>query len=169
VELIEEDMAVFIGNGTTTMEIVRALKEKPISRLRVFTNALTHAVELSEFPQIEVYVIGGRLRGISYAMVGKLAHQSLEGVYFDLAFLGANGISLDYGVTIPSLEEAETAAKIIQHARKVVIVADHTKFGVFTHSKIVDLDQVNVIITDEFAEAEVLTRLAELGVEIIVA
>ncbi len=169
VELIEEGMAVFIGNGTTTMEIVRALKERPIPRLKVFTNALTHAVELAEISQIEVYVIGGRLRGVSYAMVGRLAHQSLEGVYFDLAFFGANGISLEHGVTIPSLEEAETAAKVIHHARKVVIVADHTKFGVVTHSKIAEIRQVHAIITDSLAPSEFLTQLSELGVETIVA
>lgn len=87
VELIREGTAVFIGNGTTTMEIVRALKEKPVTNVRVFTNALTHAMELAAISGIEVYVIGGRLRGVSYALVGSLAHRSIEGVYFDIAFL----------------------------------------------------------------------------------
>ena len=58
-ELIEENMAVFIGNGTTTMEIVRALKERPPFRLKVFTNALTHAMELAGIPNSEVYVSAG--------------------------------------------------------------------------------------------------------------
>lgn len=147
-ELIKEGMAVFIGNGTTTMEIVRALKERPVPNVKVFTNALTHAMELAEIPGIEVYVIGGRLRGISYAMVGSLAHSSLEGVYFDIAFLGANGISPKHGVTIPSLEEAETASNIIKHAQKVVVVVDHSKFNIVTHGKIADLDEIDCIITE---------------------
>ncbi|MBC7093482.1 DeoR/GlpR transcriptional regulator [Candidatus Bipolaricaulota bacterium] len=168
-ELIEEGMAVFIGNGTTTMEIVRALKERPPARLKVFTNALTHAVELAGIPQLEVYVIGGYLRGVSYALVGPLARKSLEGVYFDLAFLGVNGLSLEHGATIPSLEEAETAAEIVRHARRVVIVADHTKFGVVTHGRIADLEEVDMIVTDEGLDPQYARLLSEQGGELMLA
>jgi len=168
-ELIEENMAVFIGNGTTTMEIVRALKERPPFRLKVFTNALTHAMELAEIPHFEVYVIGGYLRGVSYAMVGPLARRALDGVYFDLAFLGANGVTFEHGITIPSLEEAETAAEIVCHARKTVLVADHTKFGVVTHGRIVDISQIHLIITDSLVAPEFLAALKDHGIAIVLA
>jgi len=163
--LIEEGMAVFIGNGTTTMQIVKHLPRD--IRFRAFTNALTHAVELARLPEVEVYVIGGYLRGVSYAMVGRLARQALDGVYFDFAFLGANGVSLEHGVTIPALEEAETAAEVVRHARRIVLVADHSKFGVVTHGKIVDLKDVDILITDSAASAEWRDHLAELGVELM--
>jgi len=165
--LIEDGMAVFIGNGTTTMQIVKHLPREV--RFRAFTNALTHAVELAQLPQVEVYVVGGYLRGVSYAMVGRLARQALDGVYFDLAFLGANGVSLEHGITIPALEEAETAAEIVRHARKTVLVVDHTKFGVVTHGKIADLSQVDTIITDSPPPEALSTALDELDVEIISA
>jgi len=84
------------------MEIVRALKERPPFRLKVLTNALTHVMELAGVPNFEVYVIGGYLWGVCYAMVGPLARRALGGVYFGLAFLGANGLSLKCGATIPS-------------------------------------------------------------------
>ena len=165
--LIEDGMAVFIGNGTTTMQIVQHLS--PEVRFRAFTNALTHAVELSKLPQVEVYVVGGYLRGVSYAMVGRLARQALDGVYFDLAFLGANGVSLEYGVTIPALEEAETAAEVVRHARKTVLVVDHTKFGVVTHGKIVGLSEVDAIVTDRPLAPELARALEHLDVELLVA
>ncbi len=165
-DLVEDGMAVFIGNGTTTIEIVRALRERPPPGIKVFTNALTHAIELAEIPQVEVYVIGGYLRGVSFAMVGPLARQALEGVYFDLAFLGANGVSLHHGVTIPSLEEAETAAEIARHAQKVVIVADHSKFGVVTHGKIADLSVVDVVVTDKGLDRRFREELATMDVEL---
>lgn len=166
-ELIEEGMAVFIGNGTTTMEIVRALKENPVPNVKVFTNALTHAVELAEIPGLEVYVIGGRLRGVSYALVGPLAHRSVGGVFFDLAFLGANGVSLEHGVTIPSLEEAETAANILRQSRKVILVVDHTKFEVVTHGKIADLSDIDCIITEGDLPEGLVEALAELRLELL--
>ncbi|MBC7109046.1 MAG: DeoR/GlpR transcriptional regulator [Methanomassiliicoccales archaeon] len=168
-ELIKEGMAVFIGNGTTTIEIVRALKEKPVPNLRVFTNALTHAVELAEIPQAEVYIIGGYLRGVSYAMVGPLAHRALEGVYFDIAFLGANGISVEHGVTIPSLEEAEIVSEVVKHAQRVVVVADHTKFGVITHGKIADLSRVNAVVVDEGLDLKWQAALGEFEIEVYLA
>jgi DeoR/GlpR family transcriptional regulator of sugar metabolism len=168
-ELIEENMAVFIGNGTTTMEIVRALKERPPFRLKVFTNALTHAMELAEMPNFEVYVIGGYLRGGSYAMVGPLARRALEGVYFDIAFLGANGLSLECGATIPSLEEADTAAEVVRRARRLVIVVDHTKLGLVTHGRFADLSQIYLVITDTLADPEFLKSLREHGIEVLVA
>ncbi|MBC7169680.1 DeoR/GlpR transcriptional regulator [Candidatus Bipolaricaulota bacterium] len=167
--LIEDGMAVFIGNGTTTIEIVRALAERPPVGIKVFTNALTHATELAEIPGVEVYVIGGYLRGVSFAMVGSLARQALEGVYFDLAFLGANGVSLDHGITIPSLEEAETAAEIVGHARKVVAVVDHTKFGAAAHGRIARIDELDALITDREVAPGLARDLAQRGVELVVA
>ncbi len=167
--LVEDGMAVFIGNGTTTIEIVRALRERPPVGIKVFTNALTHATELAEIPGVEVYVIGGYLRGVSFAMVGPLARQALQGVYFDLAFLGANGVSLDHGITIPSLEEAETAREIIAHAQRVAIVADHSKFKTVTHGKIAQLSRVGIIVTDADLDAGFREELATMGLELLLA
>ncbi|MEM3658556.1 MAG: DeoR/GlpR family DNA-binding transcription regulator, partial [Candidatus Hadarchaeum sp.] len=168
-EMIEEGMAVFIGNGTTTMEIVRALKEKPVPNIRVFTNALTHAVELAEIPGIEVYIIGGRLRNISYALVGPLAQRSLEGIYFDLAFLGANGISIPHGATIPSLEEAETAQAIVKRAQRVALVIDHTKFNIVMHSQVVNFAEISIVVTDMSPPPEYMQLFSDLGINLIVA
>ena len=144
--LIEEGMAVFIGNGTTTMQIINHLPQD--RHFRVFTNALNHALEVSQLPQAEVFVVGGYLREVSLAMIGRLAHQALQGIYFDLAFLGVNGISIEHGLTIPSLEEAATAAEVIRHSQRTVVVADHTKFGTIAHGKIADISDIDTIITD---------------------
>jgi len=162
--LIEEGMAVFIGNGTTTMEIIKHLPQD--RHFRVFTNALNHALEVSQLPQAEVFVVGGYLREVSQAMIGRLAHQALKGIYFDLAFLGVNGISIDYGLTIPSLEEAEVAAEIIERSQRTVIVADHAKFGVVAHGKIADITDIDAIITDSGLDPRLLNSLSNLDVEI---
>ena len=162
--LIEEGMAVFIGNGTTTMEIIRHLPQD--RHFRVFTNALNHALEVSQLPQAEVFVLGGYLREVSLAMVGRLAHQALNGIYFDLAFLGVNGISIDHGLTIPSLEEAQTAAEVIERSQRTIIVADHTKFGIVAHGKIADITDIDAIITDSGLDPRLMDSLSNLDVEI---
>jgi len=162
--LVEEGMAIFVGNGTTTMEIIRHLPQE--RRFRVFTNALNHALEVNQLPQAEVFVLGGYLREVSLAMVGRLAHQALKGIYFDIAFLGVNGISIDHGLTIPSLEEAETAAEIIERSQRTIIVADHTKFGIVAHGKIADIIDIDAIITDSGLDARLMDSLSNLDVEI---
>ncbi|MEA3238857.1 MAG: DeoR/GlpR family DNA-binding transcription regulator, partial [Candidatus Bipolaricaulota bacterium] len=162
--LVEEGMAVFIGNGTTTMEIIKHLPQD--KRFRVFTNALNHALEVNQIPQAEVFVLGGHLREVSLAMVGRLAHQALKGIYFDLAFLGVNGISIDRGLTIPSLEEAEVAAEIIERSQRKIIVADHAKFGIVAHGKIADITDIDAIITDSGLDPRLLNSLSNLDVEI---
>jgi len=162
--LIEEGMAVFIGNGTTTMQIIKHLPAD--RRFRIFTNALNHALEVSQLPQAEVFVLGGYLRGISLAMIGRLAHQAIEGTFFDLAFFGANGISIEQGVTIPSLEEAETASQIIAHSQRTIVVADHTKFGIVAHGKIADMKEIDGIITDGGLDSRFLDAFSTLDVEI---
>jgi len=142
--LVEEGMAVFIGNGTTTMEIIKHLPQD--RHFRVFTNALNHALEVR--------------------MVGRLAHQTLKGIYFDLAFLGVNGVSIDHGLTIPSLEEAEVAAEIIERSQRTIIVADHAKFGIVAHGKVADITDIDAIITDSGLDPRLMDSLSNLDVEI---
>jgi DeoR/GlpR family transcriptional regulator of sugar metabolism len=162
--LVEEGMAIFVGNGTTTIEIIRHLPQD--RRFRVFTNALNHALEVRQLPQAEVFVVGGYLREVSLAMVGTLAHQALKGIYFDISFLGVNGISIEHGLTIPSLEEAETAAEIIECSQRTIVVTDHTKFGIVAHGKIADITDIDAIITDSGLDARLMDRLSKLDVEI---
>lgn len=165
--MIKEGMAVFIGNGTTTMEIIRHL---PSDRhVRIFTNSLNHAAELASRSNVEAFVVGGLLRGVSLAMVGQLAKRALEGVYFDLAFLGVNGASLEYGLTIPSLEESEIATEITRRSQRTVVVADHSKFGVLTHGKIGDLKDIDVLITDKLPNSDIRQALTRVGVDVRLA
>lgn len=162
--MIEEGMAVFIGNGTTTMEIIRNL---PSDRhVRIFTNALSHAAELASKSNVEAFVVGGFLRGVSLAMVGHLAKRVLEGTYFDLAFLGVSGVSMEYGLTIPSLEESEIAADIVHRSQHTVIVADHSKFDVLAHGQIADLSDISMLITDKLPDSNTREALTRFDVEV---
>ncbi len=164
---ISEGMVVFVGNGTTTMQLVRRLPR--LVRLAVFTNALNHAGALLEHPGVSVYVVGGYLRGVSYGMVGGLARKALEGVFFDAAFVGVNGVSLEYGFTLPSLEEAEVMAAVVRRARRTFVLADHSKFGAVTHARVADFGEVDAVITDRIPPEEFARAFNELDVRLVVA
>jgi len=166
-QLLREGMVVFIGNGTTTMQLIRWLPR--LERLVVFTNALNHAGALLDHEGVEVYVIGGYLRGVSYGMVGGLARRGLEGVFFDAAFFGINGVSLEHGYTLPSLEEADVVAEVIRRSRRAVVLADHSKFGVVTHARVAALGGVEAVVTDRKPEADFVTAFNEASVELLTA
>jgi len=166
-QLLGDGMVVFIGNGTTTMQLIRNLPR--LERLVVFTNALNHAGALLDHEGVEVYVVGGYLRGVSYGMVGGLARRGLEGVFFDAAFFGVNGVSLEHGYTLPSLEEAEVIAEVVRRSRRAAVLADHSKFGVVTHARAATLEEVDLVVTDRRPEGDLAAAFAEAGVELLLA
>ena len=164
---LRDGMVVFIGNGTTTMQLIRQLPK--LNRLVVFTNALNHAGALLDHEGVEVYVVGGYLRGVSYGMVGELARRALAGVFFDAAFVGVNGIAVEQGYTLPSLEEAGVVAEVLSRSRRALVLADHSKFGVVTHSQIAGIGGVDTVITNAAPDPAFIEAFAESGVELKIA
>jgi len=84
-------------------------------------------------------------------------------------FLGVHGVHPEAGLTTPHVEEAETNGCLIEASQSVVVVADHTKLGVVALAKIAPLSNVDVLVTDEGADAEILREIELAGVRVIVA
>lgn len=165
--LIKDGSSVFIGTGTTTMQIVRNLVEK--RGLTVVTNSLNHGLELSRIPEVEVLMTGGQLRSDTSALVGPIAKRSLDEIYVDTLFLGVNGISIDQGYTVPSLREADMASTVTSMANKVIIVADFSKFGKVSHAKVAEVDGAHAVITDDQVDESYREAFSDIGVELIIA
>jgi DeoR/GlpR family transcriptional regulator of sugar metabolism len=165
--LIKDGSSVFIGTGTTTMQIVRKLDDK--TALTVVTNSLNHGLELSRTPKVEVLMTGGQLRADTSALVGPIAKRSLEEIYVDTLFLGVNGVSIDQGYTVPSLREADMARRVTRMANEVIIVADYSKFGKVSHAKVAEIDGAHKIITDEQVDKSYREALSDIGVELLLA
>jgi DeoR/GlpR family transcriptional regulator of sugar metabolism len=114
-------------------------------------------------------ILTGGIRTPSDALVGPVADLTVRSLHFDTLFLGCHGIDTDAGLTTPNLAESETNRTFIKLARRVVVVADHTKWGLVSLSSFASLDEVDVLVTDD--ELPVGTRevAAEKIGEIIVA
>lgn len=148
-ELVEPGDTIFLNSGTTTTQLVRALRERPaLVGLTVVTNNLSAALEAREGGW-EAILVGGSFRPISNSMVGRFAVETLRHIYAAKAFLGVDGISLKFGCTTPISGEAEVARQMIEHTRgAVVIVADHSKWGVVSNFPVASLDEIDVLVTD---------------------
>lgn len=163
-ELVSDGDTIILDVGTTVTEVARNL----ISRkgLTVFTNALNIALLLEDYPAISVIVTGGTLRAKQHSLVNPYGRFILEKIHADLVFIGANGIEFKHGLTNVNIAEAEIKSFFIQAARRRVVVCDSSKVGNVALAKITGLDQVDLLITDDQADPEEVTRLKEVGLEV---
>lgn len=163
--LIKDGETILLDNGTTTLEIMRAIKDR--AQVTVITNSvpiLNYA--LNEFRGRIVFA-GGEMDPRVQAAVGPVVHRTLDEFKADKAFISVGGVSLTDGVTDYDLEEAAVSRKMMQRAEESFIVADHTKLGVTTFAKICPLENVSVLLTDASCPQEWVKGLREREVEVM--
>ena len=176
VELVSPGDTVGLNGGTTTSEVARTLgRDKRLTRtdgghgITIVTNALNIAYELSVRSHIKIVVTGGVARRQSYELVGPLVSNTLSEVALDLAILGVDGLTTQFGATTLHEGEAEVSRQFAKVAKRVVVVADATKMMRNTFARICPLDQIDVLITDAPLEPLFARELAKVGVEVIVS
>jgi len=146
--------------------VAQVLAER--SDLSFITNSPNIALVLDR-GRSNIILTGGHFRTPADALVGPPALWTLERLQSDILFLGANGIDLKAGFTTPVLAEVEVNAALIRKASRVVIVADHRKFGRVTLATFAPIEAAQIVITDPSAPAAILTRIRRRGVEVLVA
>jgi DeoR/GlpR family transcriptional regulator of sugar metabolism len=160
VALAEPGMAIAVSAGTTTYALAQRLANVP--GLTVVTNSVRVADVLYQAGRSDqTIILTGGVRTPSDALVGPFAVAALRTVHVDLVFVGVHGMDPHSGFTCPNLLEADTDRALIDAGRTLVVVADHSKWGVIGISSIARLDQADVLITDSGLEADaraVLTR-----------
>nr|WP_166640933.1 DeoR/GlpR family DNA-binding transcription regulator [Amycolatopsis sp. SID8362] len=166
--LVRPGTAIGISAGTTTWTLARALDAIP--GLTIVTNSIQVADVLrgSTQPDRTVVLTGG-VRTPSDALVGPVAVHSLRSLHLDVVFLGVHGMAEGPGFTTPNLTESETDRALVEAGRKLVVLADHTKWGTVGISTIADLDEADVVVTDDGIPDEAKERLAERVGELMIA
>ncbi|MFJ8430860.1 DeoR/GlpR family DNA-binding transcription regulator [Kitasatospora sp. NPDC094019] len=170
--LVEPGSVVAVAAGTTTYAVAARLLHIP--RLTVVTNSLPVA-ELIRSAGDEhgtgapSLLLTGGSPTPSAALVGPLADQAVRSLHVDLLILGAHGVSEKSGLTTPNLAEAQTNRALVASARRVAVVADHTKWGVVALSGFATLDEIDVFVTDSALNAQARAALTEAVGELVVA
>jgi DeoR family transcriptional regulator, fructose operon transcriptional repressor len=164
---IPQDGAIILDAGTTTARLAQALPND--RELTVVVNSPVLATILGPRPNITVLLLGGRLRGRTLAAVDDWALRPLADLYVDVAFMGTNACSVERGLTTPDQAEAAVKRAMIAAARRVVLLADHTKVGTDNLARFGSMSDVDVLITDSGLDAELATELEEAGVRVVQA
>jgi DeoR/GlpR family transcriptional regulator of sugar metabolism len=165
--LIQPGTAIGLGAGTTTFALAQRLIGVP--SLTIVTNSVSVADVLHEGGDTDqtVLLTGGR-RTPSDALVGPFAVASLRTVHLDQVFLGVHGLDADAGLTTPNIMEAETNRALIDAGGRLIVVADHTKWGAVGMSSMADLDDVDTVITDSGIDVDARATLADRVRELVV-
>lgn len=169
-ELVAPGSAIAISAGTTTHHFARHLVGIP--GLTVVTNSVWVADVLHQASNgsdsISVLLTGG-LRTPSDALVGPLAINALSSLHLDAAFLGVHGMDARAGFSTPNLLEAETNRAMIRSARRLVVLADSTKWGIVGLSSMASLDEAGAVVTDSGLTDQARQILTERVGELVIA
>ena len=167
VGLVEPGMAVGVSAGTTTFALARRLADIP--GLTVVTNSIRVADVLDQSGGADqTTILTGGVRTPSDALVGPFAVAALRTLHVDIVFVGVHGMDPHSGFTCPNLLEADTDRALIEAGRRLVVVADHSKWGVIGISSIARLDQADVLVTDAGLSAEARSILTSQVRQLIV-
>lgn len=165
VQEIPRGASVLLDSGTTTVAIADLL---PVDmELTVVTNSIAIAATLADRPGIELMMLGGRVRYRTGAAVGSWTTLALRDIYADVAFLGANGFSVERGFTTPDQAEAAAKMAMTNASRRVIMVADATKAGQVHLHRFATAEQVAMLLTDAGLDDDTAEDFDAAGVEVV--
>lgn len=163
--IVNEGDTIVLDSGSTTFEMISHLRE--LTNLTVITYDLMIAVELSTNSAITVIVAGGIVRNNLYSLRGAPTVDMLRALHADKAFLTADAVDAEWGVTNATIEGATIKQSIVQSSDEVVLVADRSKFGRRALSRVVGLDSLSQIITDSELPADIQSAVVDLGLQVL--
>ena len=160
-ELISDRETVFLGSGTTVLEVARNIRNH--KNLTVITNSLPVLNVLTGIKDITIISLGGMLRDSELSFIGHITEQALTEVRADKVIMGTRGVSLEHGLTNDYLEETLTDRAILKIGREVIIVADHTKVNRVSTALLAPLESVNTFVTDSKSDKKFIQSLKKQG------
>ncbi len=164
---IQPGDVVALDTGTTTLELAKRIAAIP--GVTVLTNDLQIALHLEMNSECGVIVIGGALRRNYHCAVGTFSMQMIDGLHVDAAFVGANGVTVERGLSTASAEIAGVTSRLMDISDKTYLLADSSKIGKSSFARIAPLNAVAAFITDDNAPEDFLLQAESAGIEVIVA
>ncbi|KAB8137514.1 DeoR/GlpR transcriptional regulator [Gracilibacillus oryzae] len=159
---VEDGDSIYIDAGTSTLQMIPHLADKSVV---VVTNGIPHVQLLIEY-EIETYVIAGKAKKGTAALIGTKAVETIKEYRFDKCFLGINGVHSLQGLTTPDPEEADVKQAAMRQSQTCYVLADPTKFGEVSFANVADIDAATIITTDGISaeQQENITGITTLEV-----
>ncbi|CAL9484901.1 DeoR/GlpR family DNA-binding transcription regulator [Streptomyces sp. NPDC091294] len=156
---------VILDAGSTVARMAAAIP--PEATLTVVTHSLPIAARLADHPGIQLHIVGGRVRHRTRAAVDAWALRAYGEIRADVAVVAANGFSVEHGLTTPDLAEAAVKRAALTAARRVVLLADSSKYAQEHFARFGALGDVDLLITDTGLTPEDAGDIERAGTEVV--
>jgi DeoR/GlpR family transcriptional regulator of sugar metabolism len=165
---VADGESIVLDASTSALSIARHLKDREAWHgLTVVTNSIRIATELAGHPGVTVLMLGGRVRWEALSVVGPLGDGVFRRVNVQKAFVGAAGFTIEVGLSDAMEEEAQIKRSMVNAAREVYAVVDHTKWGRIASATFCRTDRLTGVFTDGEAPADMVAALREAGIEVV--
>ncbi len=165
--LIKNGQVVILDGGTTAVQVARHLDRN--LQATIVTHSARTALELINYPEIEIVLIGGRMFKHSIVSVGAAAIQAMSHIRADIYFMGVTGIHPEAGLSTGDLEEAYIKLALSKQAAETMVLASHEKLGAASPYVVMALDEVSGLLVEHSVSEETLFPYRQLGLSIIKA
>jgi DeoR/GlpR family transcriptional regulator of sugar metabolism len=164
---VRDGQRLLIDTGTTTLELAKLLART--RKVTVVTTSLAIVSAVQFAPGIGTVLLGGFLRPGSPDLCGPITERNLEDLHVDLAFLGADAVSLDGSFYSGDLNVARLAAKMIDCGERAYVLADSSKLGRKSLARFARARQVEALITDRRITSAQKRALKKAGLKVLLA
>lgn len=170
-QMINRGDIILLASGTTTLQIVRYIQPelRQNNLITLVTTSLPVAQEVLAWPSPNLTIIGGIYLPDYQATAGPQAINLLKDITADVAFMGADGLTLEGGATTANVLIAEVDRFMAERARKKVLVVDSSKIGQAGFVPIRPIASFDILITDQKAPAGFVEAVKQMGVQVILA
>ena len=168
VGLVAPGATIGVSGGSTTMVFARLLVDVP--GLTIVTNSLPLADLLyREGRDDQTVILTGGVRTPSGVLVGPVAVEAARRLHVDLNFVGTAGMDERVGFTSSDLLESELVRVMLEGGGRIVVLADHTKWGRVGLTSVARLADAHVLITDRLLPGDALAVLRRHIASVITA
>ncbi len=159
--------SILVDAGTTTARLASYLPRD--HELTVVTNAVPIAARLAGLENVDLHLLPGRVRRTTQAAVGEETVRALNILRTDVAFVGANGVTLEHGLSTPDHSEAAVKRAMVRTGQRVVALVDSSKIGRENTVRFAELEDIDALVTDSGISPEDIGALKERDIEVVVA
>ncbi|RFU65188.1 DeoR/GlpR family DNA-binding transcription regulator [Peribacillus glennii] len=164
--LVEDGDIIALDASTTALQMTRYLTDKEIT---VITNSIGVTLELAKYPSVTVITVGGYLLEDSMSFVGVSTEKVIEDYHVDKFFFSCMGFDVKRGISEVHEQQAQIKKKFLSISEQLYLLADHSKYGQKSLIKLVNLNKVDYLITDNKMAVNELSTIRNTGINTIVA
>lgn len=163
--LLKDNLSVFIDSSSTCTYLVPYMKN--FKNLNIVTNGLRIGLLLSEQTSCQIFLASGYIHSRSNSILGNLTVKTLERLHCDLSIISCSGLDLGFGLSETTIDQSEVKIAMAENSNRIILLADHSKFGDAKLFKSIPLSKIDCIVTDQRPSEEYVEFCANNGIELL--